>query len=115
MRLVAIFALLHVVGCETPAASGSSALPSPITVTVTDAGFVPKDFSVRVNTPVELSITRKEEATCATEIVIDEYKINQPLPLNQTVSVKFTPTAVGPLKYGCAMKKMIGGTITVVK
>jgi plastocyanin domain-containing protein len=46
--------------------------------------------------------------------VIDEHKINTPLPLNKPVTVTFTPSKTGALKYGCAMNKMIGGVITII-
>jgi plastocyanin domain-containing protein len=81
---------------------------------VTDRGFEPQNLRVKKGEPVTLIITRKTEATCATEIVIDEHKINAKLPLNQPVTVTFTPTKSGELKYGCAMKKMIGGVIKVL-
>jgi plastocyanin domain-containing protein len=46
--------------------------------------------------------------------VIDEHKIKTPLPLNKPVTVTFTPSKTGTLKYGCAMNKMIGGVITII-
>lgn len=84
-----------------------------IAIEVTEAGYVPARLKVKRGEPVELRITRKTDATCAKEIVLDEYKINTPLPLNQQVSVAFTPSASGELKFGCAMDKMISGIITV--
>ena len=41
-------------------------------------------------------------------------KVRAKLPLNQAVTVTFTPQKSGKLKYGCAMQKMIGGVITVI-
>ena len=81
---------------------------------ITDKGFEPQNLRVKKGEPVTLIITRKTDVTCATEIVIDEYNINVKLPLNQPVTVTFTPTKSGELKYGCAMKKMIGGVIKVL-
>jgi plastocyanin domain-containing protein len=80
---------------------------------VTEAGFVPAQVKVKKDRPVKLLITRKTDATCAKEIVIDEHQINTPLPLGKPVSVSFTPTKNGELKFGCAMDKMIGGIMTV--
>ena len=85
-----------------------------ITMEVTEAGFVPARLKIKRGEPVKLLITRKTEASCATEIVIDEYKVNTKLPLDTPVTVSFTPTKTGTLKYGCAMQKMIGGVITVI-
>jgi len=81
---------------------------------VTDKGFEPQNLRVKKGEPVTLTITRKSDATCATEIVIDEYKVKTPLPLNTPVTVTFTPSKTGQLKYSCAMQKMIGGVITII-
>ena len=80
---------------------------------VTKAGFVPAEVKVKQGQPVALKITRTEQRTCATEIVIDEHNVNAKLPLNETVTVRFTPKKSGELKYGCAMDKMIGGVLFV--
>jgi plastocyanin domain-containing protein len=62
---------------------------------------------------VKLVITRKTDATCAKAIVIDEYKVHADLPLDKAVTVAFTPEKSGQIKYGCAMDKMISGTMTI--
>ena len=79
---------------------------------VTDAGFVPSQVKVQKGQKVRLVITRKTDRTCATEIVIKDYGINTPLPLNKTVTVELTPKASGEIKYACAMN-MIGGVLFV--
>lgn len=105
-----LLALLLLLACSGAA---QAPLGNNVTMTVTDKGFEPADVRVRKGEPVTLTITRKSDATCATEIVIDEHGVNTPLPLNQAVTVRFTPKKSGELKYGCAMQKMIGGVITV--
>jgi plastocyanin domain-containing protein len=92
---------------------GAAPKPKTIEMSVTDKGFEPAAVKVTKGEPVTLVITRKTDATCAKEIVIDEHKINTPLPLNKPVKVTFTPKKSGELKYGCAMGKMIGGVLTV--
>jgi plastocyanin len=101
--------------CSGASAGGGPAAPQDGTVQmlVTDAGFEPSSVKVKKGQPLKLVITRKTDKTCAKEIVIDEYKINTPLPLNTAVTVQFTPTQSGQLKYGCAMDKMIGGVLFV--
>jgi len=101
--------LSSIVACS----AGADAVSNKVQMVITVAGFEPKDIAVRVNEPVVLTITRKTNDTCANEIVIDEYGINTKLPLNQPVTVTFTPKKTGKLQYGCAMKKMIGGVISV--
>ncbi|HEY6880972.1 MAG TPA: cupredoxin domain-containing protein [Polyangiales bacterium] len=107
-----LFALaLAFAACSDAAAKPP--LANKVTMAVTEKGFEPADLRVKSGEPVELTITRKTEDTCATEIVIDEYKVNTKLPLNQAVVVTFTPTKSGTLKYGCAMQKMLGGKIYI--
>jgi plastocyanin domain-containing protein len=103
---------LTVAACSDAGAEGP--VQNRVEMTITDKGFEPQNLRVKKGEPVTLIITRKTDTTCATEIVIDEYKIHTKLPLNQPVTVTFTPSKSGELKYGCAMKKMIGGVIKVI-
>jgi len=79
---------------------------------VTSAGFVPSQVKVKKGQKTLLKITRKTDRTCATEVVIKDYGINTPLPLNKTVTVALTPKASGEIHYACAMN-MIGGVLFV--
>lgn len=80
----------------------------PLEIAVTSDGFVPARAKVKVGQPVKLLVTRKVERTCATEIVIKDYGINQPLPLGQRVEVTLTPSKPGPIRYACAMDMIVG-------
>jgi plastocyanin domain-containing protein len=84
----------------------------PVAIQVTGDGFVPASIQVKKGQPVTLVVTRTTERTCATEIVIKELGINQKLPLHQPVTVQFTPSKSGTLRYACGMD-MISGTIVV--
>ncbi len=77
-------------------------------ISVTSDGFVAADNKVKVGKPVTLVVTRKVERTCATEIVIKEYAINKPLPLNEAVEVTFTPKKAGKIRYACGMDMIAG-------
>ncbi len=57
---------------------------------------------------LNLVITRKVENTCATDIVIKDYGINKPLPLNIPVEITFTPTKPGRIRYSCPMDMITG-------
>ena len=107
--------LVLAAACSGASAGGGPAVPKngAVQMLVTEAGFVPASVKLKKGEPVKLVITRKTDQTCAKEIVIDEHAINTPLPLNQAVTVAFTPTKSGQLKYGCAMDKMIGGVLFV--
>jgi plastocyanin domain-containing protein len=94
------------------APGGKGAEAQVIEISVTGEGFVPAQVKVKAGQPVKLIVTRKTASTCATEIVIKDFGIKQPLPLNQAVEVTFTPSKTGSFRYACAMD-MIGGVIIV--
>ncbi len=97
----------------TPAPAAAKAKGQRLEVVVTADGFVVGDNKpFKVGQPITLIVTRKVEATCATEIVIKEYGINQNLPLNKPVEVTFTPKKAGPVRFACAMD-MIAGQLKV--
>ncbi|EPX58784.1 Lead, cadmium, zinc and mercury transporting ATPase [Cystobacter fuscus DSM 2262] len=107
-------------GCTKASAPSASAAPEAkpgeprtIALTITEKGYEPSPITLQQGQPVKLVLTRTTEHTCATEIVLDEYNINTPVPLNQPVEVAFTPTKTGKLVYGCAMGKMISGVFMV--
>ncbi|AGC47660.1 hypothetical protein MYSTI_06387 [Myxococcus stipitatus DSM 14675] len=84
-----------------------------VELSVTEKGYEPSPVSLKKGEPVKLVVTRKTDLTCATEVVMDGYDINTPLPLNEAVSITFTPKESGKLVYGCAMGKMISGVFMV--
>ena len=83
-----------------------------VELTVTSKGFEPANVKVKAGHPVRLVVTRKTDKTCATEIVLADLGINQPLPLETPVTVEFTPSESGTLRYACAMDH-ISGIVTV--
>lgn len=97
-----------------PGAGAEGPVSNRVEMTVTEKGFEPQNLRVKKGEPVTLIITRKTDATCATEVTVEGTKIKTPLPLNEAVTVTFTPDKSGKLKYGCAMNKMVGGVITVL-
>jgi plastocyanin len=89
-------------------AAGARASSGAIQITVTAEGFVAARTRVKVGQPVTLVVTRKVERTCATEIVLKDYGINKPLPLDQAVAITFTPRQPGRIRYACAMDMLAG-------
>ncbi|MBJ6764541.1 cupredoxin domain-containing protein [Myxococcaceae bacterium JPH2] len=83
-----------------------------VELTVTPKGFEPANVKVKAGQPVRLVVTRKTDKTCATEIVVADLGINQPLPLDTPVTVEFTPSESGTLRYACAMDH-ISGLVTI--
>jgi plastocyanin domain-containing protein len=81
------------------------------TVEVTDKGFEPSGLKLKAGVPARMTFTRKTDETCAKEVVIKEYKINRDLPLNEPVTVEFTPLK-GEFTFACGMG-MIKGKLIV--
>lgn len=97
------------------AQKGQKAKPriQEITVTLTDKGYQPEKIRLRRGIPARVTFVRKFEATCATEIIIQEYNIRRDLPMNQPVVVEFTPAKSGEIDFTCSMK-MVGGKFTII-
>ncbi|MDY7228443.1 cupredoxin domain-containing protein [Hyalangium rubrum] len=87
--------------------------PREISLSVTEKGYEPSPITLTKDEPVKLVVTRKTDQTCANELVMKEYNINTPLPLNTPVEIAFTPNKSGTLTYGCAMGQMISGVFMV--
>jgi plastocyanin domain-containing protein len=109
---IVILALVSVlVGAGAPAGARPAAKREQrVVITVTKNGFEPALVRVKAGRPVRLVVTRTVERTCATDIVIKDYRVNRPLPLNRPVEVRFTPRRPGAIRYACAMD-MIAGTL----
>lgn len=103
---------------ETPPGATAAARkpgdgPRVIPLSVTEKGYEPSPISLKKDEPVKLVVTRTTEQTCATELVMKDYGISTPLPLNTPVEIAFTPNKTGTLTYGCAMGQMISGAFMV--
>jgi plastocyanin domain-containing protein len=81
-------------------------------IAVTSDGFVPASIKVKRGEPVKLVVTRKTDRTCAKEIVIKDYAINQSLPLDKPVAIELTPKRSGQVRYACGMD-MVSGVLLV--
>lgn len=95
-----------------PPPQATPAAPRAIELTVTEKGFEPTPITVAKDQPLTLTVTRKTDLTCAKDLVIKDYGVRAALPLNQPVTVSFTPTTSGKLRYSCAMG-MISGVLMV--
>lgn len=100
-------ALLASAGCEREQRPGE-----PVKIAVTGKGYEPWRVRAWKGVPLTLVVTRTTDTTCATELVLPEYGISEKLPLGQPVTITFTPTRAGELRYACAMN-MIQGVIDV--
>jgi plastocyanin domain-containing protein len=83
-----------------------------IELAVTSEGFVPAEVKAKAGETVKLVVTRKVQRTCATEIVMKDLGVNQPLPLDKPVTVTVKPPKAGTYRYACGMD-MIAGQLVV--
>jgi plastocyanin domain-containing protein len=90
----------------------AAAVGAPVRIPVTKNGYEPWRVDARAGVPLTLVVTRTTDETCATELVLPEYGIDRKLPLGEPVTLTFTPTRTGTLRYSCAMK-MFQGQIDV--
>jgi len=81
------------------------------TVEVSSKGFEPDSLKLKVGVPAKVTFVRKTDETCAKEVVIKEYGIERKLPLNEPVTVEFTPRK-GEFSFACGMS-MIKGKLIV--
>ena len=99
------------------ASPAHAAAPEPrnariVELTVTSKGFEPSIVTVKAGKPVSLIVTRKTERTCATEIVMKDFGVNQPLPYEKPVTVVVSPKGPGQYRFACGMD-MIAGVLKV--
>ena len=120
-RMLFVVLALVLVGCQKPRAEAptpdaSSPVASSgvqeVQLTVTDAGFQPAEVTVAKDRPIRLTVTRKTNQTCATEIVFKEIEVKKDLPLDQAVTIDLPPQPGGTLNYACGMD-MIKGSLVV--
>ncbi len=93
---------------ETGAAKNGDVKTQSAAIAVTDKGFEPASVTLQAGVPARVTFTRKTEATCATDVVFPEFSIKKNLPLNQPVTVEFTPSKTGALTYACGMDMLRG-------
>ena len=85
-------------GPRSTAAPGS---PQNVSrVIVSQKGFEPTRVPVPSGVPARIIFVRASDATFATEVMIPTLDIKRALPLNQPVTVEFTPQKAGEVA-GC--------------
>ncbi|MBL8202688.1 MAG: cupredoxin domain-containing protein [Blastocatellia bacterium] len=80
------------------------------TVEINSKGFDPGSLKLKAGVHAKVTFVRKTDEGCAKEIVIKEYNINRALPLNEPVTVEFTPRK-GEFTFACGMNMLKGKLI----
>ena len=78
---------------------------------VTEKGYEPAKLTLRAGFPARITFTRTTDKTCGTEVVFPALNIKRALPLNQPVTIAFTPRA-GESAFACGMN-MLHGMVVV--
>jgi plastocyanin domain-containing protein len=108
-KLTAILIILAAMVIPTLAQQAEQAQTAK--VVITKNGFEPGSLKLKVNVPAKVTFVRTTNDTCATSVVISEYKIKKDLPLNQPVVVEFKPTTTGDFAFVCGMFMLKGELI----
>jgi plastocyanin domain-containing protein len=74
-------------------------------------GYNPASIRLKRGVPAKVTFLRITESTCATEVVFADYGIRRDLPLNQAVTVSFTPRKAGEFVFTCGMNMHRGKLI----
>jgi plastocyanin len=78
------------------------------TVMVGDTAFDPATLTLRAGVPARVTLVRTSPKTCATEVVFPTLNIKKALPLNEPVTIDFTPQNAGEMAFACGMNKLKG-------
>ena len=81
-------------------------------VVVTESGFEPAKVSLRAGVPASITFLRTTDKTCATEVVFPTLDIKRALPLNEAITIEFSPKQPGEIAFVCGMN-MLKGTVVV--
>jgi hypothetical protein len=96
-------------GTATPRGSAAA---QTARIAVTEKGFAPDKLTVQAGSPARFSFVRTTDNTCATAVVFPLLNIKRALPLNEPVSIEFTPTKSGEIAFVCGAN-MLKGVIVV--
>lgn len=96
----------------SPSAQASAAAnASDVKVRVTEQGFEPANVRVRAGALVKITFVRTTDTTCAKEIIFPSLNIKRALPLNEPITIEFTPTASGEIAFVCGMNMLRGSVV----
>ncbi|MBD2103062.1 cupredoxin domain-containing protein [Leptolyngbya sp. FACHB-261] len=77
-----------------------------------EGGYEPSRVVVKAGQPVRLNFLRRDPNSCLEKVLLPDFQIAEYLPLNQTISVEFTPEKPGQYVFTCDMN-MFRGVVEV--
>jgi plastocyanin domain-containing protein len=109
--LVAMLAAVFLAPTSADAQSRKSARSQSAKVVIGNYGYDPASIRLKRGVPAKVTFLRVSESTCATEVLFADYGIRRELPLNQAVTVSFTPRKTGEFAFTCGMNMHRGKLI----
>ena len=84
-----------------------------VSITASEMGYEPEQIELREGIPARLIFKRTTESHCMEQVQIPAFGIEKVyLPLNEPVTIEFTPKESGAFTFACGMD-MLEGTIIV--
>ena len=99
-------------GSRVPASRGGAGDVHRAKILVNEQGFEPPKITLRAGTPARLTFVRITDKTCGTVVAFPSLNVKRPLPLNEPVTIEFTPEKAGEIAFACGMN-MLRGVIIV--
>jgi membrane fusion protein, heavy metal efflux system len=81
-------------------------------IVVSEQGYEPAKITLRTGVPARITFVRTTDKTCGTEVVFPSLNIKRALPLNEQVTIEFTPSTSGEVAFACGMN-MLHGTVVL--
>jgi Cu+-exporting ATPase len=66
---------------------------------------------LRAGIPARLTFLRTTDKTCGTEVVFPSLNTKRTLPLNEPVTIEFTPEKTGEIAFACGMNMLHGSVV----
>jgi len=98
---LAAFALLA--SPPARAAGPASEKAQVVELAITSEGTFPDTVTAKAGQPLKLVITRKTDSTCVNQVVMKDFGVDKPLPLNKPVTVELRPAKAGTYHLVCGM------------
>ncbi|MFH0942798.1 MAG: sulfite exporter TauE/SafE family protein [Candidatus Beckwithbacteria bacterium] len=92
----------------------TSPVINQVTININNSGYTPKYFRVKVNQPVQLTLTSNNVHSCTLSFIFKAFNIRVLLQPTDSQTFTFTPTKTGRYTYSCSMG-MYSGTMEVVQ
>ena len=106
--LLTLAALVAVVGLTLARQTAPASQEAKVMVTA--KGFEPASLKLKADVPAKITFLRQTNETCATAVVMPDYKVKKDLPLNQPVVIEITPKK-GTFEFVCGMNMLHGKVV----